>query len=142
MIGKHSTSFNHNQPGFTLIEMVIALMINIVLAAIILPAISNYREAAVESACKSNQKSLGVAEEAFRLERMTYLAVTDWSGPGKHLLDYIQGKSEEKRRCPKTGLDYIISAVTDIRNDYKIVCRTVAHDWQVRTGATLIRGRH
>ena len=55
---------DRSRSGFTLIELLVVVAIIAILAALLLPAISHVRSAAISASCKSNLKSMG---EAFQL---------------------------------------------------------------------------
>ena len=55
-----------DESGFTLIELLIVIIVLSILAGVVLFAVGNAREDAVESSCKSDVKVIETAEEAYK----------------------------------------------------------------------------
>jgi prepilin-type N-terminal cleavage/methylation domain-containing protein len=73
-----------NESGFTLIELLIVIVILGVLAAIVVFAVGAFNGDGKAAACKSDQKNLEIASEAFYAKSPTHLypkAITDLTTP-------------------------------------------------------------
>lgn len=60
-------------PGFTLIEMLVVIAIIALLAALIVPAVTNALASAKRTSCKSNLKQIGIATMAYAADHDTFL---------------------------------------------------------------------
>jgi len=94
-------------PGFTLVELLVAVGIIGVLAALLLPVLSRARESAKRASCTNNLRQIGIAFELYLQENNdTYPAAADpvsmspyywlWMGRGwrTRLTEYIPGDKE------------------------------------------------
>jgi len=57
-----------NNKGFTLIELVVVMIILAILAAIIIPQLSNFSDTAEKSACQANQRILDSTTAMWRAQ--------------------------------------------------------------------------
>lgn len=73
------------QAAFTLIELLVVISIISLLVAILLPALSRAREAAVQVTCKSQQRQIGLAIHVYATEYKGFFPVLagqrDWDRP-------------------------------------------------------------
>ncbi|MBN1445542.1 MAG: DUF1559 domain-containing protein [Candidatus Omnitrophica bacterium] len=108
--------------GFTLIELLVVVAIIAILAAMLLPALSQARERARAALCISNMKQLGLAMEMYCQDHNSYFVgqpssdwitksswdflLHKWTGTGGYAnggIDYIGGtgyKNPAFYRCP------------------------------------------
>jgi len=78
-----------NESGFTLIELLIVIVILGVLAGIVVFAVGAFNDEGKASACKSDQKNLEIASEAFYAKSATHkypTAITDLTNAAKPYL--------------------------------------------------------
>ena len=62
----------HGSSGFTLIELMVAVAIVAILAAIAVPAFASYKDSAFDSRSASDLRNVMVAEEGFYVDNETY----------------------------------------------------------------------
>lgn len=83
VLGVSPKSFYHPR-AFTLVELLIVISVITLLIAILLPALTNAREAARTVGCHSNQRQLGIGIQAYRTDFDDYF-------PGVQLMLYNDG---------------------------------------------------
>lgn len=84
-------SKRNSKPGFTLIEMLVAITIIGVLIALILPAVQSARESARRLKCSSNLKQVGIALAAYEHAAGAYPRMNGYS-PHVMLLPWLDQK--------------------------------------------------
>lgn len=89
-----------HQPGFTLIELVVVIAIIVILAAILLPALSRAKGRTRAVHCLSNLRQLGLALQLYAQEQSAYPLATAGNGSGRwqHALPLAGTKV---LRCPQ-----------------------------------------
>lgn len=65
--------------GFTLVELLVAIAIIGILAALLLPALTRSKEKANRAVCLNNQKQLGLAWQMYADQSSGNMASNDWS---------------------------------------------------------------
>ena len=85
MIRKLRQRKARNEKGFTLIELMIVVAIIGILAAIAIPQFSAYRQRAYIASMKADCNAIRTAEEAYFVDKDTYLETTD---PATHLASF------------------------------------------------------
>jgi len=66
-----------NNHGFTLLELLVALGISSVLAAIAIPQYQQYRQRAFDARALSDLQNIALAEEAYFIDNEAYLSCSD-----------------------------------------------------------------
>ncbi len=69
-----------NKKPFTLIELLVVIAIISILASMLLPALKNAREAAMQISCKNNQKQLGICFGAYEADFQVLPAPEEGTG--------------------------------------------------------------
>jgi type IV pilus assembly protein PilE len=108
-MGKFATGTSaRTKTGFTLVEVMIAVLIVAVLASVAVPNYLRYRKATQMNACISNLSNIHIAYEQAKLAGRHPASVEDISGPGKYL--------SVVPLCPVTGTNTYSLPATDSDN--------------------------
>ncbi|MBI1322545.1 DUF1559 domain-containing protein [bacterium] len=83
---------HHSKPGFTLIEMLVAITIIGILIALILPAVQSARESARRLKCSTNLKQIGIALAAYETAAGAY-PLRVWYSPHVMILPWLDQKT-------------------------------------------------
>jgi len=81
MMARIRKAMEEKDQGFTLIELLVVMIIIGILAAIAIPVFLNQRQKAVDSAMKSDLRTVAQAEETQFVDNQSYLAVTKTATP-------------------------------------------------------------
>lgn len=109
------TKFTTSEKGFTLIELLIVVAIIGILAAIAIPQFSAYKERSYIAGMQADAKSIATAQEAYFVDKGTYLATTAAADLASYGL-----------KAMSAGNTFAVAAVTDIAKDFKVTVSNAA----------------
>ncbi len=106
------------KPGFTLIELLVVVAIIAVLAALLVPAVRNARDAALRAACQTNLRGWGLAFYTYAVDHDNrfpshWSGTQDWQRPetmcwtylrDAGILHYYANKEMRRLGCPARDL--------------------------------------
>lgn len=82
-MNRRSLRLSHrSQQAFTLIELLVVISIIVLLLAILMPSLSAAREAAKQTKCLSNVKSMGVGSQMYFHDYKDFIYPHRWTGSG------------------------------------------------------------
>src|SRR5215831_7845995 len=97
-------SKSHSCPAFTLIELMVVMTIIMILASMLLPALTRARERARETHCLNNLRQLGIASRIFWDDHGGYFsAVTFGQDPLPGCLLGRHGYAKDRNLYPFLG---------------------------------------
>ena len=90
-----------NAPAFSLVELLVAIAIIVVLAALLLPALAATRQRARKANCVSNLHQIGIALQTYLTEDGSFPLATIGDGLGKWQRDLRAGAQDNILYCPQ-----------------------------------------
>ncbi|MEI6519833.1 MAG: type II secretion system protein [bacterium] len=85
--------------GFTLMELLVVIGIIAVLAAILIPVVTNARKSGYKATCVNNMREIGAALIAYRQDKAIFPDITSQVGLQSVLIN--EKKLTGRRTCPK-----------------------------------------
>jgi prepilin-type N-terminal cleavage/methylation domain-containing protein len=105
------------EPAFTLIELLVVIAIIAILAALLLPALTNAKVEAIRAQCQDNNRQLGVATHMYAGDNSDFMAYPNWmnetvNGPGWLYMPIAGGGVWGGHPADPTVLPYSLNPTT------------------------------